>query len=241
MEATGSLDFVSEIGEQLGWLASTLRTSPVSNGILMCTPKLSTLQIKTRDTPPPGVAIVASCRMEFPMMLMPQDITARSPGSCWVNLFRNPILVTGYPIRRRSTSDTGLDMSLHVIAELLQLRQVTLFDNRVMIKGFCSLLVATAILADAVIWHLLFSPSGERISFCDPKLDDLEYERIPQDFMLRNLGSRRHIVGWCSNIRDYSGKRAPYAHQTVLTHVLKAVELQTCQSEPPISQRCQTR
>ena len=206
--ATGPIDFVSEVGEQLGWLASTLRTSPVSNGILMCTPKLSALQMRNWGTLPLGVAIVFSCRIKFSMMLMPQDTTSLSPGSCWVNLFRNPILVTGYPIRRRSTPDTGLEMSLHVIAELVQSHLVTLFDKRVVIKGFCSLLVATAILADAVIWHLLFDPSGERISYCDPRLDEVRYGKIPQELMLRDLGSRSHIVGWCSNIREYSGKRA---------------------------------
>ena len=241
VEATGPIDFVSEIAEQLGWLASTLRTSPVPNGIVTCTPKIANLQMNNYGRLTPGLAIVASCRMDFPMTRISQDTISGSPGSCWVNLFRNPILVTGYPIRRRSATDTGIDMSLHIMAELLQSRQVTLIDDRVIIKGFCSLLVSTAISADMVLWHLLFEPSGERISYCDPKLDKVGYEKSSQDFTLRDLVSRRHIVGWCSNIREFSGKRALCPYWTFLTYVIKAAKVRTCQSSLPIFQGLPTR
>jgi hypothetical protein len=202
--AKGSVDFVSEIGEQLAWLASTLRSSPISTGVLACTPSLSRLRIHDEDKNVLSVAMAASCRISFDMAVA-QDIITHSPGFCWANLFRNPLLVTGYPIRRRANADTGLELSLSMMAALVQSRQMTDFGERLVLKGFCSLLVATAAVADAVVWHLLFNPIGERISYCDSRLENIDYG-MAQGLMLRDLESRRHIVGWCSEIKDYPGK-----------------------------------
>lgn len=186
-------------------MASTLRLSPTSTGVLACTPTLSRLQIYDQSIESKGVAMVVFCRISFHMTVA-QDISTLSKGFCWANLFRNPLLVTGYPIRRRASADTGLELSLLVMAELVQSRQLTNFGERLVLKGFCSLLVATAVVADAVIWHLLFNSTGERISYCDSRLENIHY-KLPQGFALRDLESRRHIVGWCSDIKEYPGKR----------------------------------
>ena len=187
--AKGQVDFVSEIAEQLAWLASTLRPSPVSSGVLACTPKISSFKIDEE-------------------MAKNREGISFTPGFCWANLLRNPLLVTGYPIRRRTTPGTGLEVSLSVMAGLVQTRQLTGFGEKVILKGFCSLLVATAVLADAVTWHLFFNSSGERISYCDPRVEKVAY-KMPNDFFLREFESRRHIVGWWSDVREYTGKTNP--------------------------------
>lgn len=145
--------------------------------------------------------------MSFPMTIA-QEISSFTPGFCWANLLRNPLLVTGYPIRRRTTPGTGLEVSLSVMAGLVQTRQLTGFGEKVILKGFCSLLVTTAVLADAVTWHLFFNFSGERISYCDPRVEKVAY-KMPNDFVLREFESRRHIVGWWSDVREYTGKANP--------------------------------
>ena len=190
----------------MGWLASSLRPSPVSNGLLACFPEISDFQIYD-DNYRPNDTVHASCRIGCQMDLA-QEISSSSPGFCWANLFRNPLLVTGYPIRSRCTSDTGLELSLRVLAQLVDSRQLTSIGDRIIIKGFSSLLVATAVVADAVLWHLVFNSTGERISYCDPRLESTKYN-IGEELTLRHLETRRHIVGWCSHVRELSGKRAP--------------------------------
>ena len=201
----GQVDFAAEIAEQLGWLASSLRSSPVSNGLLACFPEISGFQIHDENYRPNGT-VHASCRIDCQMDLA-QEISS-SPGFCWANLFRNPLLVTGYPIRSRCASDTGLELSLRVLAQLVDSRQLTSIGERIILKGFSSLLVATAVVADAVLWHLVFNSTGERISYCDSRLESTNY-KIAEEFTLRHLETRRHIVGWCSHVRELSGKRAP--------------------------------
>lgn len=202
--AKGQVDFVSEIAEQLAWLASTLRPSPVPFGVLACTPKISSFNIDELMGIHGGVSIFAGCNLEF-TFAMAQEISSFTPGYCWANLFRNPLLVTGYPIRRRATPDTGLEVSLGVMAEMVQSWQLTGFGEKAILKGFCSLLIATAVLTDAVTWHIFFDPAGERISYCDPKVEEVGCN-MPEGFVLRELESRRHIVGWWADIREYTGK-----------------------------------
>ena len=206
--AVGQVDFVSEIGEQLGWLGSALRSS-LSDGVVACSPQLSDLHIRTEQAYTADAAIVASCQIDFPMV--DNRMNSLSPGFCWASLFRNPVLVTGYSIPRRADPETGLELSLGVMTELVQSWQFVSLGERIILKGFCSLLVATAVVADAIIWHFLFNPEGERISYCDARLEDIEYG-ISGKLVWRELETRRHLVGWCSNIKEYSGNYAVLAH-----------------------------
>lgn len=226
--AAGQVEFVSEIADQLAWLASTLRPSPVSAGVLACTPDISYCNVEENFTSARGgIFLSVFCKLEFPTAVT-QDISSSTPGFCWANLFRNPLLVTGYPIRRRAAPDTGVEISLRVMVELVQSRQMTGFGEKIMLKGFSSLLVATAVLTDVVTWHLFFNSSGGRISYCDARIEEVAF-KMPEDFILRELESRRHIVGWCSDVGEYTGKPdlQPSSYGHLLTRVSKGAPQQT--------------
>ncbi|KAH6976285.1 hypothetical protein BKA56DRAFT_488826 [Ilyonectria sp. MPI-CAGE-AT-0026] len=208
ISVTGGLYFVSEIAEQVGWLAATLRCSPnaPSRCVVTCTPRVKDLQITTKETADPVAAITGSCRIvfDFKQVTENDDPTERN-GLCWVPLFMRPILVSGYPILRRSEKNTGIEMSLRFMACLVRSREVVQWEERIIIKGFSSLLVATLATAGTVVWHLLVSGSlEERISYVDPELDNLDI-RMPEGFSLRDLEGSRHFVGWCANATDMCG------------------------------------
>ncbi|KAH6890692.1 hypothetical protein B0T10DRAFT_439881 [Thelonectria olida] len=197
ISATGGHYFVSEIGEQVAWLAAALRPSPRSRGVAACTPRIKYLQATTH-----GEEIIGFCSLVFDF----KDVEKRNliPGFCWDSLFCSPILVCGYPILQRSEPKTGLEMSLGNIAAIIGSHQVVQWDERVLIKGFSMLMVATLVAADIIVWHLLVSENpGERISYIDSRLDELveTSERIS----LRMLEGRRHVVGWCSEATDWCG------------------------------------
>lgn len=199
------MDFVSEVGEQLAWLAATLRSSPVSNGVLGCLPKLSLLGVHGFNPMSSRVAI--NYRVDFELFF-DQNISCHSPGFCWTGLFRNPLLVTNYPIRRRAAANTGLEMSLSMMAKLVRSWQLLSIGGRVILKGFCSLLVATAVADNVVMWHLFYNPTGKRISYYDSRLQGIGCG-MPQEFALRDLETCRHVVGWCSDIVECSGMLTP--------------------------------
>ncbi|KAF7541960.1 hypothetical protein G7Z17_g11861 [Cylindrodendrum hubeiense] len=209
ISVTGGLYFVSEMGEQIAWLASALRSSPVLQGPVACIPRVKDLQLNKQDERPQELMIAGSCSLSFNFERV--ETSTSMPGFCWGNLFYNPVLVHSYPILRRSQPDSGLEMSLANMATIIGSQQVVQWDERVIMKGFNILLVATLAATDIIVWHVLVGEkSDDRISYVDPRLDAL-YGDISQDFTLRNLETKRHVIGWCSKVTDLCGLRKPPA------------------------------
>ena len=98
---------------------------------------------------------------------------------------------------------------MDIMSELVGSHQVVKLDGRLLIKGFCSLLVATAAVPDVVVWHFLHNSDGRRISYSDEQLNAYAYQTSP-DLSLRDLEGRRHIVGWCSQVDELCGEYPSY-------------------------------
>lgn len=206
ISVTGCLSFVSEIGEQIGWLASALRASPVVQGTLACTPHIGDFQMTIQDEGTQKLMVVGSCNLAFD--LEPAQTDNQTSGSCWGRLCCNAMLVHGYPIARRSEPNTGLEISLGNMATIVGSNQIVHWNGRVIMKGFSMLLIATLAATDIIVWHLLVSEkAGERISYIDPRLDKLGIEPS-KEISLRMLEPSRHVIGWCSKVTDLCGEES---------------------------------
>ncbi|KKP00556.1 hypothetical protein THAR02_07334 [Trichoderma harzianum] len=173
ISVTGGPYFVSEIGEQIGWLASALQFSSDHHGPVACTPSINDLQVHLHDEGSHGLMVVGSLR--------------------------------GYPILRRTQPNTGLEMSLANMAAIIGSQQVVQWGERMIVKGFNMLMIATLVAADIIVWHLLVSEQlEERISYIDPRLDTL-YGEATKEISLRMLEERRHVIGWCSKATELCG------------------------------------
>jgi hypothetical protein len=203
---------VSEVAEQIGWLASALRSSLKNQGVVACYPRVEDLNVRTEDEGTPTAMVTGSCRIVFDFQ--EARICNAIRGFCWGPLFCNPILIVGYPIPRRPEPNTGLEMSLGIMAYLIRSQQVVKWGERIIMKGFNSLLVATLVTTNVILWHLLVSrSSSERISYIDSRLDKLDI-RTPKGLSLRALEGSRHIVGWCASATDFCGKQYPVFLET---------------------------
>lgn len=196
----GMKDSVIEIGEQLAWLGGALRSSPYGSGVTYCTPDISLV-----PTGNPQLTSTSDIHATFQIsFVMRQEHKHEEPptlvnGKCWHDLFRNPVIVTGYPIRRRAARDTGLEIPLNFMTTLSQTRYVNTFDNKVFIKGFSTMLYPVKRISDLVIWHLKYTKDGERISYVESPEDHIK------DVSTEDLESHRHILGWCSSVKSYTG------------------------------------
>ncbi|RSL81845.1 hypothetical protein CEP52_017102 [Fusarium oligoseptatum] len=113
-------------------------------------------------------------------------------GQCWHDIFRNPVVVRGYPILRRVECSTGLEVPLNIMAGLARTQRVDRFNDKIYIKGFSTMLVPTRRKEDILCWHLIYNKDGNRISYLD---SDLAQE---QGVARLNLEGLRHVLGWCS-------------------------------------------
>jgi hypothetical protein len=157
---------------------------------------------------PPSIT-TSFCKISFNIDSNVEDYES-SNGQCWHHLFRNPLVVKGYPIPRRSAPNLGLEISLDTMAGLAQTQYVNTFNNKIFIKGFATMLVPTQFRGELLIWHLLYKKSGERISYLDSQGTHAE------NISLSDLERSRHILGWCQKVRYCAGKNLLFRKDVIL-------------------------
>jgi len=197
---------IPEFIEQIAWLAAALRISPPQETPVIMSPRITTLSVEASTGIYPN-RITISSRLTFEIQdSEPPAVSVK--GTCWTKLFTNPVIVSGYPILRKPTPAAGLEASLGIMTSLLQARQVVLLENRIIMKGFDTLLVATEFIMDGnlIMWHAYNSSKpGKRISYFDPRIEEITSKErdLP---LLRSLKNCRHVIGWCSEATDFCGK-----------------------------------
>ncbi|KAI1155034.1 hypothetical protein F4825DRAFT_109525 [Nemania diffusa] len=203
---SGTRSAIAEIGEQLAWIPAALRLAPDNQGIYKCTPSIQYIRIEEHEHEASLPGALRSLDASFNLLFEISDLpTSRhSAGQCWHDLFKNPTIVQGYPVPRRARENTGLDIPLDIMADLVQAPQITTFEERLFLKGFSSMLVLMDQVEGLIIWHLDLNRSGTYISYTDasrpPTVQVMGIENI-----MDNIMKSRHIVGWCSNAKFYTG------------------------------------
>lgn len=198
VETYGTEASISEIAEQLAWLGAALRSSPYESGIAWCTPFVNNIVPNNDPTLASETTPDIICKIDF--IVEKDESTDPTNGQCWHNMFRNPVVVKGYPISRRSELETGLEIPLNLMAGLTGTERVNRFNGKLFIKGFSSMLVPTKHNGDVLMWHLLYNQDKTRISYLDVTVPHAA------NISVSDLETSRHVLGWCSEGKYYAGK-----------------------------------
>ncbi|KAM7203302.1 hypothetical protein V8F33_002293 [Rhypophila sp. PSN 637] len=191
----GSVPSIADVGEQLAWIGAALRPSPGDEDY----EDVCTLVPSQKSLPR---HLTVSSRLNFGLIEFRFDKgkgeEKATHGNCWHDMFRNPVVVRGYPISRRTNPAPGLEASLGALEKLVRTDCVAEFDGRIFVKGFSSMLALTERMGDFLLWHLFYNPEG-RVSYLDfPDEPD-------QSLQEPDLENYRHIVGWCPKVKLYAG------------------------------------
>ncbi|KAF5711522.1 Pfs domain-containing protein [Fusarium mundagurra] len=178
------------IGEQIGWLGAALRSSFSEAGLATCCPDFHSSW--------PGVGPL-HCTIEYPVTQINPEPQGLGEGMCWHAMFRNPVIVTGYPIPKRKRYRSGLEVPLNVMSGLTMSPRIHKYKGRHFFKGFSTALVPTGKIDDMIFWHFFYHPEGSHLPY--PHLDDTEYPDVDH----QDLTRARHVVGWCSQAKGYAG------------------------------------
>ena len=197
---------VIEIGEQLAWLSTALQCSPYDLGVTYCRPSITDINTNEYedygDTEGiPSVEIVCRISYAFERQTGAVDL---SHGQCWQGMFGNPVVVGGFPVRRRPDTQLGLEVPLNIMAILARAKRAVPFNGGLFLKGFSTVFVATKRIEDCVVWHMLYNEDGSHISYTDPRVEDA-LGSSTKNIEMTALENARHIVGWCSNVKNYAG------------------------------------
>ena len=214
MEATGTPCSVSETGQQLAWIGAALQSPPDAGGGLLCNASARTTDV-TEEPPTnsgecPAEAITrACCRIEFTSTpLDMENPTQAFLGQCWYGLFHGFVIAAGFPVPQRPSNLNGLEAPLGMVAGLTFAPKVVEFQDQLCIKGFSTLLYPTKIKDRLICWHLVSNADGSRISYCDDRVGSGSIVP-PQRLRYADLEQARHIVGWCDQVKHYTGTSRP--------------------------------
>ncbi|CAH0051612.1 unnamed protein product [Clonostachys solani] len=92
LTTVGTGDSVVEVGQQFAWLGAALKHSSFETGISHCTPEIRLIDSSTIENGPFQANVVISFKIEEPQVHMEGQ-----NDPCWFNLFRNPVIVRGFP------------------------------------------------------------------------------------------------------------------------------------------------
>jgi hypothetical protein len=199
-EVTGSAYSIAEVGEQLCWLGSALRSSPYPDKVAYCQPQVGKLRA-VNDEGQSGKKQQATKFIASISFAVKEKTFTEVNGGCWYNLFRSGVIVEGFPISRRPEIGAvkGLEIPLPMMARLAQANSVNTFLGSAILKGFSAMLIPTENHEEVIVWHLVHNKNGDRISFLDSTVVPVEGASASQ------LSQARHILGWCSNARHLAG------------------------------------
>lgn len=206
--ACGDTFSVAELGAQLAWLGGALRASPSQTISSSCVPY--TLIFPEKHAEDLGRPVIG-CFIDYRNVVQHAISVDRNQpsGSCWRSLFRNPAIVKGFPIPRRSRSNSGMQTSIGGMAALIKARRIVTFAGTTFIKGFSAMLAAVDADANTVYWHLFFNEDGHYISYEDPRVPRVS----PAASNTANIDvddpKTQHILGWCVAIKNYTGLSPP--------------------------------
>ncbi|RAH76927.1 hypothetical protein BO86DRAFT_235955 [Aspergillus japonicus CBS 114.51] len=195
-EILGTGPAIAEIGEQVAWMASALRTSPSQGTVTYSKPIIHVSRLQHNDHSPHS-AFVFELTVELTEhMENRKDIN----GECWHRMMASPVVVEGFPIRRRPPHMfEGLEIPLGMLAQLVDTTRASEFDDKTLLKGFTSMAIATSYSRNIVLWHFIQEEYGGRMSH-------LRSEEWPGlSVAVRDLRTARHVVGWCPEIKLFAG------------------------------------
>jgi hypothetical protein len=208
VSASGLPHSVAEVGEVLAWITSALRCSPNEYGPVSCRPVASfgkgkpahTFHTQTDEAVPNGI-----CGIETQFQPLGQSGSSDAPGNCWPDAFRNPVVVGGFPIPRRSLAGSGLEISIDILISLTTANYLVNFCQRTFLKGFSTMLAVTKVVGSTVFWHFFYNKDKAYISYEDARVPNIHESDGPLTVNEAILTTSRHIVGWCEKVSCLAG------------------------------------
>ena len=181
----GTVAAIVEIGACLSWVGAVVQPAPSEISLLR-----------------PSVHYRGFSVFNINYVIRPLEPSRRhNNGQCWHDLFREAVIVEGFPIPRRPIGKNlyGIEVPLEIMAGLAGTQRINSYAGKMFIKGFSKLLLTTGREEDIVMWHLISSEDGDRVSYLDGM------RLCPIEIHLSDLKTSRHILGWCSEMKFYAG------------------------------------
>ncbi|KAK3115182.1 hypothetical protein LTR53_005731 [Teratosphaeriaceae sp. CCFEE 6253] len=133
--------------------------------------------------------------------LSPPTLPTPESTECWTQLVRNPLIAKGYPIARRDHSEKGLEIDIGLMATLAKATRATVYEGTLVLRGFCTALVAVAEFSGSIIWHYLAGRHNKPLSYAEAR----KYCSSGATIGLAAFRGSRHFMGWTNSASILTG------------------------------------
>lgn len=206
LKACGHPDSVIEIGEQLMWINCALRSSDFTQ-VGTCEPSFGKVLITDRSSS------CVSMSIELMATPKPARLGESGSGACWQELFRNPLVVEGYPVAPRCSGPAlGLQLSLSTLMALAMGSRLVSYMGKLFIKTFSTLLVAVKLVDNVILWHAVSNKDGSYIYYHDKRASMHSIEVTSSLLQEVDIVELKHVVGWTSTADNLAGSQFSTCH-----------------------------
>jgi hypothetical protein len=199
-----SAELVVEVSEILCFLSTVCRTSRHNEhgepSMEVCFPRVSQSSSEGSSQP------LLHVEPEYEPLCDNAGTSDLANGACWRPIFWNPVVAIGYPIPAREPLSPGLQISLQLLGGLTHISRALMYDDILMLKGFCNMLVPTKHTGTAVVWHYILNEDFAWMSH--NRAEEICKNVAKIDF--QNLdAATSHFVGWVTSSQLNVCKKAP--------------------------------
>lgn len=178
----------SEVTQVLAWLGAAVRLSPHEENLSYSRPSLRPLPVNSES-----IRIVDS-KLEIDYRCEPLHETEKA---CWLPLFQGAVITPGFPIPNRA-EETGLEISLDLVAGIVGARHAVEYAGGIVLKGFSHMIVPVQRKGNCVQWHTVTNADTQsRLTYNDG-LAHCGTRALIGELNFADLHHTRAIVGWCS-------------------------------------------
>lgn len=194
VKCKAAADAIIEVAEIMAWIGSSLREASSKDEVFYVTPCLSQATNDPKAIEHTSRSSTIRLAINFQEESIPDLEAGAESGFCWRGLLGNPVIAKGFPVLLRGPDVAGLEVSLPVMALLLDAERLTTQRTTIFLKGFNAAAVPTAIANDIVHWHLVTNKTGDRLSYNNARLaiDDKTFSMLNEHVIRKS----RHVLGW---------------------------------------------
>ncbi|KAL8948017.1 MAG: hypothetical protein Q9222_005759 [Ikaeria aurantiellina] len=144
-----------------------------------------------------------NCSVEFRVSFITSEMS-KEEQSCWIPLFANPTIATGFPIASRQNEEEGLEIPLEMMGALGGAHHITTYDEGLVIKGHSAMFVPIKRHGDSIQWHLVRGQGDRRLTYRE--LSSASPNRATLDTVnFEHLADARHFLGWWKSAETHLG------------------------------------
>jgi hypothetical protein len=141
---------------------------------------------------------VPTFNIEVQLEVLPENEKSKM---CWNSIIGPGVIIRGFPLPERKHKERGLEASIRVMAQLLDLHKAVTFKGGYVFKGRYTALIPVQTFGNSIQWHIV-DAYPRKLEWTD--IDALCPIRLIR-YTIASFLDTRSFIGWCPIVLETLG------------------------------------